>query len=114
VSEDDGYAISYKVLERGTSGRASDGAEIGTVARVLEAEREQIFDGIVIDTPAGQRWVDAPEIARIAERAVTLTIDSEEARQLPEEDSKGSAEFRADARSAGRSRLLGGGWRRRK
>ena len=42
--------------------------------------REHIFDGIVIDTPDGRRFVDAPEVARIFERAVVLTITADEAR----------------------------------
>ncbi len=112
--DDDGYAISYKVLQRGVPVRTSDGVYIGTVSEVLEASREQIFDGIMIDTPDGPRWVDAPEVARIAERAVTLTIDAAEATQLPESDAKGGKEFKADARSVRRHRLLGGGWKRRK
>ena len=57
---------------------------------VLEATREHIFDGLVIDTPAGQRFVDAPEVARIAERRVTLTLDAEGAAALPEHDSQGA------------------------
>ncbi len=114
VSDDDGYAISYKVLPTGTPVVTSDGVALGTVREVLEAKREHIFDGIVIDTPHGTRFVDAPEIARIAERAVTLTIDAAEAAQLPESDPKGSREFRADARTAKTPRVFGGGWRRRK
>jgi hypothetical protein len=112
--DDDGYAISYKVLARGTPVHSSDGVDLGTVSDVLEARREHIFDGIVIDTPHGPRWVDAPEVARIAERRVTLTIDAATAAELPERDPKGSSEFRADARSARLPRLFGGGWRRRK
>jgi hypothetical protein len=77
--DDDGYAVSYKVLRRGTPVRSSDGVEVGTVRRVQEAKRENIFDGIVIDTPAGKRFVDAPEVARIAERAVTLTFPASDA-----------------------------------
>jgi hypothetical protein len=46
---------------------------------VSEEAASHIFDGIVIDTPAGKRFVDAPEIARIAERAVTTTFSSAEA-----------------------------------
>jgi hypothetical protein len=111
---DDGYAISYKVLPRGTPVLCSDGVLLGTVREVLEAEREQIFDGIVVETPAGPRFVDAPEVARIAERAVTLTIDAAQAQELPERDPKGSREFRADARSVRTPRVFGGGWRRRK
>jgi hypothetical protein len=82
VSDDDGHAISYKVLPRGTPVRSADGVEVGTVRRVLDNAREHIFDGIVIDTKAGQRFVDAPEVARIAERGVTLTIDAAAAAQL--------------------------------
>jgi hypothetical protein len=112
--DDDGYAISYKVLGRGVAVRTSDGVVIGTVSEVLEASAEQIFDGIVIETPNGPRWVDAPEVARIAERAVTLSIDAAAAAELPEHDAKGGAVFKADARSVRRHRLLGGGWKRRK
>ena len=76
---DDGSAISFKVLRRGTPVRSADGVELGKVRRVQEAKRENIFDGIVIDTRRGMRFVDAPEVARIAERAVTLTFPAVEA-----------------------------------
>ena len=78
---DDGSAISFKVLRRGTPVRSADGVELGKVRRVQEAKRENIFDGIVIDTRGGTRFVDAPEVARIAERAVTLTFPAAEAEQ---------------------------------
>ena len=81
ASDDDGHAISFKVLRRGTPVRSADGVKIGTVRRVQEATRENIFDGIVVDTPQGKRFVDAPEVARIAERAVTLTFSASEAEQ---------------------------------
>jgi hypothetical protein len=82
--DDDGNAIGYKILRRGTSVRSSDGVQVGTVRRVLDNAREHIFDGIVIDTPHGRRFVDAPEVARIYERAVVLTISAETAAGLPE------------------------------
>jgi hypothetical protein len=71
------------VLKRGTPVRSSDGIEIGTVRRAQETGREHMFDGIVIDTKTGKRFVDAPEVARIAERWVTLTISAAEAAELP-------------------------------
>jgi len=111
-SDDDDYAISYKVLERGTPVVAADDAEIGTVREVLENVAEHIFDGLVIDTPAGERFVDAPEIARITQRRVTLTLDSHGAAGLPERDPKGAPTFRANARGGRLSRLFGGGWKR--
>src|SRR5688572_1957802 len=103
-SDDDGHAISYKVLERGTPVHASDGSPVGTVREVLENVAEHIFDGLMIDTPAGERFVDAPEIARIAELRVTLAIDAAAAAQLPERDSAGGPTFRANARGGRLSR----------
>jgi hypothetical protein len=70
------------VLKRGTPVRSSDGVEVGTVRRVQDNVRENIFDGIVIDTPDGQRFVDAPEVRWIHERAVTLAITAAEAAEL--------------------------------
>jgi hypothetical protein len=50
---------------------------------VLDNYREHIFDGLVIVTVSGERkFVDAPEVARTAERAVTLTITAAEAAEL--------------------------------
>jgi len=114
VSDPDGHAVSYKVLARGTTVTSADGTDVGTVREVLENEREHIFDGLVIDTPAGMRFVDAPEIARIAERRVTLAIDAAAAAALPERDPKGGREFAADPAAGRVRRMLGGSWRRRR
>ena len=84
MTDDDGQQIGYKVLPRGTPVISSDGEQVGTVLRVLDNARENIFDGIVIRTRDGRRFVDAPEVARITDRRVTLTIDGAEARDLPE------------------------------
>lgn len=111
-ADDDGHAISYKVLERGTPVVDRDGREVGTVREVLENKAEHIFDGLVLDTPSGQRFVDAPEVARIAERRVTLSLDPEGAAALPERDSAGAATFRANVKGGRLSRFLGGGWKR--
>lgn len=109
---DDGYAISYKVLARGTPVVDRDGGEVGVVSEVLENEAEHIFDGLVLDTAGGPRFVDAPEVARIAERRVTLTLDAEGAAALPERDSAGAPRFRANTRGGRLSRFMGGGWKR--
>jgi hypothetical protein len=82
--DDEGHQIGYQALPRGVPVVSSEGIEVGTVDRVLDNAREHIFDGIVIQTQEGPRFVDAPEVARIAERRVTLTITAHEARALPE------------------------------
>ncbi len=80
---DDGHAVHYTAVEPGTPVYSSDEVEVGRVAEVLDNYREHIFDGLVIETTAGERrFVDAPEVARTAERAVTLTITAAECANL--------------------------------
>lgn len=106
---DDPPAISYRVLERGTRVVTSDGVDLGRVAEVLDNRAEDIFDGLVVDTPQGRRFVDAPEVARITEQVVTLTIDSASAAALPERDPAGAPEYSANRRGG----RFGRAWRRR-
>jgi hypothetical protein len=92
---DDGIAVHYSELPRGTPVYGSDEVHVGTVDEVRDLYRERILDGIVIKTTAGERrFVDAPEVARTAERAVTLTISSAEVAELPLEPSKLASLFR--------------------
>jgi hypothetical protein len=80
---DDGIAVHYTALQRGTPVYSSEETEVGKVVEVLDNYREHIFDGLVIELSDGShRFVDAPEVARTAERAVTLTIGAEEVAQL--------------------------------
>ena len=83
-ADDDDHQIGYQALPRGVPVHAADGAPIGTVHRVLDNAREHIFDGIVVRSEKGRRFVDAPEVARITLRQVTLTIDAAEAASLPD------------------------------
>jgi hypothetical protein len=85
AANDEGRPVHYTVVARGTAVIAADGVTVGTVERVLDNAREHIFDGLVIRVGDGSlRFVDAPEVRRTAERAVTLSIDSAEAEELPE------------------------------
>jgi hypothetical protein len=102
--DDEGHQIGYKVLPRGTPVVSADGVQVGTVQQVLDNQREHIFDGIVMKTRDGLRFVDAPEVARIAERRVTLTIDAEEANRLPEHAGALGRAGRAGRRIARRMR----------
>ena len=103
---EDEHQIGYKVLPRGTPVHTSDGSRIGTVSKVLDNLREHIFDGIVVATKDGKRFVDAPEVATITNRRVTLTIDASAAADLPEHQGMLGAVEHAAKRRAGR-------WRRR-
>ncbi len=109
---DDGHAIHYSAVEPGTPVYASDEIEVGRVHQVVDNYRERIFDGIVLKTTDGElRFVDAPEVARTAERGVTLTIAAADVPALPTPDS-GSATFRPNPQAGRISRLFGRGWKR--
>ena len=86
MSADDprGEPISYMVLVEGTRVVGTDGAEIGTVKRVLADSAADIFDGLILDTPAGDRFVDAPQVGDLYTRLVVLNMTAAEAQSLPE------------------------------
>ena len=110
--EDDGHGVHYTAVTRGTPIIASDGVEIGKVDEVLDNYREHIFDGIVIEIPGGDlRFVDAPEVARTAEFAVTLNITAAEAKDLPAPE-RAAPSFMPRASKGKLARFFGGGWRR--
>jgi hypothetical protein len=110
---DEGSPIHYSAVSRDTPIYSSDGIEVGRVREVLDNAKEHIFDGLVFADPSGRlRFVDAPEVARTAERAVTLAIDAEEAGRLGPPE-KGAASFVPNLGGGRLGRLLGGGWKRR-
>jgi len=109
---EDGNAIHYAAVERGTPVYGSDEVEVGKVDEIVDNYRERILDGIVIQTPDRKlHFVDAPEVARTAERGVTLTITAAEAASLPPPQ-RGAATFRPNPRAGRLGRLFGGGWKR--
>ena len=111
---DDGHAVHYLAVERGTPVYSSDEVRLGTVDTILDNYREHIFDGIVMEVPGGElRFVDAPEVKRTAERGVTLTITAEQAAALPPPE-KAAPEFRPNLRAGKIWRFFGGGWKRKR
>jgi hypothetical protein len=81
---DYGHRIAYAALEEGTPVVTRDGQEIGTLKRVLADYEEDIFDGLILDTPGGDRFVDAERLADIYEHAVVLSLSDDECAHLPE------------------------------
>lgn len=108
---DESAPIHYNAVTHGTPVIASDGVEVGKVEQVVDNYREHILDGFVFKATDGEiRFVDAPEVARTTEAAVSLTIDAAAAAELPPPD-KGSPNFKPN-RGGKVSRFLGGGWRK--
>jgi uncharacterized membrane protein len=64
---------SYLTVAPGTAVVDRFGQPVGKVDRVL-IHAEGTFDGVIVSTRAGRRFVDAPEVRRISIRAVTLGV----------------------------------------
>ena len=109
--DDDGVAVHYTAVTKGTPVISSDGEQVATVVEVLDNYQEHIFDGLVIQTADGvHRFVDAPEVARTAERAVTLGITAAEVAELGPPEHSASPGLPSPA---GPVKKLFGGFRRR-
>jgi sporulation protein YlmC with PRC-barrel domain len=80
------HPIAYTALQPGTSVQTSDGHHFATVQAVLVDEKVSVFDGIVVHTAEGARFVDADQVATIYARHVLTTLSSEQAANLPPPD----------------------------
>ena len=81
------HEIAYMAVGPGTPVRSSDGQVLGTVERVLDIPDLDLFDGIVVTTPDGDRFVDRDQISRITNVAVYCALTAAEAEALPVPDS---------------------------
>jgi|SRR5262245_992291 len=75
--------IAYSALEPGTPVQTSDGHQFATVQSVLVDEKVSVFDGIVVQTAEGTRFVDADYIGAIYTSYVCTTLSGEQAANLP-------------------------------
>jgi hypothetical protein len=81
---DEGLPVAYQLLGSGVPVIASDGEQVGTVGSVLFDSGEDIFHGLLLNTPGhGVRFLDADSIASLHEHGVDLRIDAQAARALP-------------------------------
>src|SRR6476660_3169074 len=83
MSDAPGQPIAYTALEPGTPVRTSDGQQFATVQAVLVDELVSVFDGIVVQTPEGTRFVDADQVGTIYTTYVGTTLSAEQAADLP-------------------------------
>jgi hypothetical protein len=91
----DDTAISYKAAVIGTPVLSTNGAQIGTLEHVLQIPELDVFDGIVIATHAGLRFIDADEVREITRSHIQSSLDDGQASQLPPPD--GPPVYRVDA-----------------
>jgi hypothetical protein len=80
---DEGPPSSYLLLANDTPVYCSDGIAAGTVKEVLREPEKDIFDGLVLATRNGDRYVAAEFVAAIHERGVDITLPYEKTAELP-------------------------------
>ena len=78
--------ISYLTLTGGTPVLAADGQELGTVEHVLSDPSLDLFDGIVVKTTLGRRFVEADSVKAITEDAVRTSVASVDELLKPQGD----------------------------
>jgi hypothetical protein len=108
MSEADGHPIAYTALQPGTPVQTSDGQPFATVQAVLVDERVSVFDGIVVQTADGTRFVDADEIASIHTTHVRTTLSAEQAAKIPPPDGSTLVEIKPGKSMADRVRRMFG------
>ena len=91
----DDTAISYEAAVVGTPVLSSTGTTIGSLEHVLEVPEVDVFDGIVIATDGGLRFIDADLIQVITRSYIRCNVDDVQASQLPPPD--GPPVYRVDA-----------------
>ena len=62
---DEAQPISYRGVSLGTPVLSSTGQQFGTLEQVLEIPSADLFDGVVVATDRGPRFVDRDQIAEI-------------------------------------------------
>jgi len=95
ASMTDDIAISYMAAVHGTPVLTSAGMQIGTLEHVLEVPEVDVFDGIVIATGAGLRFIEADDVRRITRSHIWCSLDEAQAAQLP--PPSGAPVYRVDA-----------------
>ena len=102
------HPIAYTALQPGTPVQTSDGYPFATVHTVLVDEKVSVFDGIVVHTDEGARFVDADQIASIYTTYVVTTLSREQAANLPLPDGSNLIDIRPPRSMADRlGRMFG-------
>ncbi len=112
MPEEHGHPIAYTALQPGTPVQTSEGHDFGTVQAVLVDEKVSVFDGVVVRTQEGTRFVDAHQVDWIRTTCVRTTLSAEQAANLPAPDGSTLVEIKPAGSLAKRlGRVFGRGKR---
>jgi hypothetical protein len=82
----EGTPISFAGATRGTPVLSSSGTKIGTLEHVLDVSDLDIFEGIVIATHHGLRFIDAEHLPEFTTTHIQSSLSDEQAAGLPAPD----------------------------
>jgi hypothetical protein len=106
------HPIAYTALQPGTPVQTIDGHAFATVQAVLVDERVAVFDGILVQTTEGARFVDADQIGSIYTSHVRTTLSADQAANLPHPEESTLVEIKPGRSMADRlGRMFGRGGR---
>jgi hypothetical protein len=80
---DEGRPVSYLALPVGAAVLSSSDTQFGTVEHVLQIPELDLFDGIVVKTKHGLRFVDRDQVSDITTTLVRCALSDEEVANLP-------------------------------
>jgi hypothetical protein len=86
--------IAYTALQQGTPVQTRDGSQFAAVQTVLVDEKVSVFDGILVLSATGTRFVDADQIDSIYTSHVRTTLSAEQAANLPPPDGSSLIEIK--------------------
>jgi len=75
--------VSYEGVPLGVPLLCSTGESFGTLAKVLEIPSEDLFDGVIVKTHQGHRFVDRDQITEITTEYIKTDLDNAAAANLP-------------------------------
>jgi hypothetical protein len=111
--------ISYQGVPLDVPVLSSTDEKFGTLDKVLQIPSEDLFDGVIVHTAHGKRFVDRDQIDEITTKYIKCNLDAAAVEALPKPD--GSPVYDDNARVVeGHNfhdwlgRTFSGGWKREK
>lgn len=76
--------VSYEGVPIGVPMLSSTERQFGTLAKVLEIPSEDLFDGVIVQTHHGRRFVDRDQISEITTKYIKCGLDDAATENLPQ------------------------------
>jgi hypothetical protein len=111
--------ISYQSVPLDVPVLSSTNEKLGTLDKVLQIPSEDLFDGVIVHTSHGKRFVDRDQIDEITTKYIKCNLDAAAVEALPKPDGPWVYDDNAAAVEGHTfhdwlGRTMHGGWKREK